>query len=566
MNSSAWLGAYRMGTAGEETLAGGYRGSVSLSKGRQELKFFRLSHVFSSFLSGEESQTTTPAAKTRANYCFPNCVMGYIAHLLLDFRKRTSVPFSGSFQSEDELAMMDEILGPGAQIPVRTSIPSCSNGPMAKTTTLGMSGKLGVRVRVLGAVPTDTDLLTSMMQKIVSLEQKVKSQASAIQQKEKTIKELEEQLHILQEGKEESSETSRAEELEVICLRLQRQIWEMERFLNDYGLIWVGEGTDSATELELLTEESSQPSSGVWKPGDSILPASSLNFDLIFENLKDLNVLAGEGMSQIEHIAGGARLKQLDSIPLTFYQNGIVMFNGPFRSYEEPSTQQCLRDIMDGYFPSELQRRYPEGIAFKVTDKRDVFFRERQLPQSFPGLGQVTGHSKPRGARETREIPGPKFTMEQFLNKLPKSLIRDGHVIDIRGEIREALQGSGQTQAHEVILVEPASQPAAEKRHETIKERQGEAPDRSRTTLRIRSENGEKTYVVRMPVTETIGALRQHLDRVRGEVQPYEIHGIFPHQVYENNSLTLEECGLVPNTYLLLQKKPRATKSQGVQL
>lgn len=52
----------------------------------------------------------------------------------------------------------------------------------------------------------------------------------------------------------------------------------------------------------------------------------------------------------------------------------------------------------------------------------------------------------------------------------------------------------------------------------------------------------------------------------RGEVAPYEILSVFPHQVYENNSLTLEECGLVPNMYLLLQKKPRLTKSQGVQL
>ncbi|XP_066494742.1 UBX domain-containing protein 11 isoform X2 [Tiliqua scincoides] len=444
---------------------------------------------------------------------------------------------------------MDDILGPGAQIPVRTSIPSCSNGPMAKTTTLG-------------AAPTDTDLLTSMMQKIVSLEQKVKSQAQAIQQKEKVIKELEEQLHILKEGKEESSGMTRAEELEVTCLRLQGQIWEMERFLNDYGLIWVGEGTDSMTDLELLKEERHKPSSNLWKPGNSIVSASSINFDLIFENLKDLNVLAGEGMSQIEHIAGGARLKQLDAIPLTFYQNGIVMFNGPFRSYEEPSTQQCLRDIMDGYFPSELQRRYPDGIPFQVTDKRDVFFQERQLPESFPGPGQVVGPFKPRGVKETNEIPGAKLTMEQFLNKLPKSLIRDGHVIEVQREIRDVLQGSGGTQTHEVILVEPPSPAAVEKR--TKKERQGSVPDQSKTTLRIRSENGEKTYVVRMPVTETIGTLRQNLDRVRGgELEPYEILSTFPHRVYDNNSLTLEECGLVPNTSLLLQRKPRLKKLQG---
>lgn len=77
--------------------------------------------------------------------------------------------------------------------------------------------------------------------------------------------------------------------------------------------------------------------------GNSVVSESSINFDTIFENLKDLNVLAGEGVSKIEHVAGGARLRQLDPVPLTFYQNGIVMFNGPFRSYEEPSTQVWIR-------------------------------------------------------------------------------------------------------------------------------------------------------------------------------------------------------------------------------
>lgn len=29
--------------------------------------------------------------------------------------------------------------------------------------------------------------------------------------------------------------------------------------------------------------------------------------------------------------------------------------------------QRCLRDILDGFFPSELQRLYPDGVPFQVT-------------------------------------------------------------------------------------------------------------------------------------------------------------------------------------------------------
>ncbi|CAF4836570.1 unnamed protein product, partial [Rotaria magnacalcarata] len=52
-------------------------------------------------------------------------------------------------------------------------------------------------------------------------------------------------------------------------------------------------------------------------------------------------------------------LKRIEPISLILYANGIFLFNGPFRSYTEPSTQQFIRDVQDGYFPSELQERFP---------------------------------------------------------------------------------------------------------------------------------------------------------------------------------------------------------------
>ncbi|NWW81151.1 UBX11 protein, partial [Climacteris rufus] len=87
-----------------------------------------------------------------------------------------------------------------------------------------------------------------------------------------------------------------------------------------------------------------------------------IDFDFLLENIKDLNVLAGEGSAQIEHTARGARLRQPQPLPLTLYRDGLVLGAGAFRPYQDPATQQCLQDIMDGFFPSELQRRYPEGI------------------------------------------------------------------------------------------------------------------------------------------------------------------------------------------------------------
>lgn len=59
---------------------------------------------------------------------------------------------------------------------------------------------------------------------------------------------------------------------------------------------------------------------------------------------------------------------------LTLYSNGIVMFSGPFRPFDDHMTQDLVKDILDGYFPSELQGRFPEGVPFKVTSNFDLLY------------------------------------------------------------------------------------------------------------------------------------------------------------------------------------------------
>ncbi|KFV58247.1 UBX domain-containing protein 11, partial [Gavia stellata] len=402
-----------------------------------------------------------------------------------------------------------------------------------------------------GTAHTDMELMSSMMQKITLLEQKIEKQVQEIQAKDRRIAELEEKMKTLEKG-EDAPDSSTAEELEIRCLQLQTQVWEMERFLNDYGLIWVGERHEQLEDLELLKNEEELPAKSLWKPGEAVVSKHQINFDLILENVKDLNVLAGEGISQIEHTPGGARLRQPEPLPLTLYQNGIVMFNGPFRPYEDPSAQQCLQDIMDGYFPSELQMRYPDGIPLQITDRRDAVFRERDLPGSFPGNGQVVGHSKSSEVQETTEIPGPKVSLEQCLNKLSKPL-KHGEVIGVRGSARAAQQGSGGVRSSKEILVETPRLSALE-RVKMAEEAGASAPDVC--TLRIKSESGEQMYIVKMLFTETIGDLRQHLTHARGgDSDSYEIISTFPQRVYTDNSRSLQECGLIPNASLLLRRR-----------
>ncbi|XP_030360711.1 UBX domain-containing protein 11 [Strigops habroptila] len=435
----------------------------------------------------------------------------------------------------------DASLSPRTENPEQGSLPSCS-----KETTLEKNTQ--------DTAHTDTELESSMMQKITLLEQKIAEQAEEIQLKDRRIAELEEKMKTLQK-EEDAPDSCTTEELEIRCLQLQLQVWEMERFLNDYGLIWVGERHEELEDVELLKDEEELPGRSFWKPGEAVVPQHHIDFDLILEKVKDLNLLAGEGISHIEHTPGGARLRQREPLPLTLYQNGIVMFNRAFRPYEDPSTQQCLQDIMDGYFPSELQMHYPDGIPLQVTDRRDVVFQERHLPGSFPGHGQVVGHSKSSEVQETTEIPGPKVSLEQLLNELSKPLKHGGEAIGAHNSARAAQQGSDRVRSSKEILVETPRLPALERYRVKVAE-EAEAPAPGVCALRIKSESGEQTYTVKMLFTETIGDLRQHLGRARGgDSNSYEIISTFPQRVYTDNSRSLQECGLTPNACLLLQRR-----------
>ena len=151
-------------------------------------------------------------------------------------------------------------------------------------------------------------------------------------------------------------------------------------------------------------------------------------------------------------------LQVLEPVPITLYNNGLSLFAGPFRPFSDPSTQQVIKDLTDGYFPSELQQRYPEGVPLEVNDQRDVLYNiKNQVSSEFPGSGHLLGGDKgpsrllpsgslraspqPRELRETSELLGQRqLSLDQFLNKLPQSVVRSGRVLNIRSDIRDTLQ------------------------------------------------------------------------------------------------------------------------------
>ncbi|XP_048769463.1 UBX domain-containing protein 11-like isoform X2 [Ostrea edulis] len=477
-----------------------------------------------------------------------------------------------------------------------TPVPRVNNAPLErmKSSSSFVDDPLPDNATFLTAPPSDQELMTSMMTRITILEQKVQSQTKELTEKDKKIKILEDKVKIMKKAQGDLSPRE-SRELEKKCLLLQQQVHEMEAFLADYGMVWVGEKSDTnSTYYNDKSSSDSESDEEMWRPNTSLnhnfTPATitstavkpetvqskfTVDYDRVIENIKDLNVLAGEGVSKIQHTTDGARLRLPDPVPLVLYANGIMLFGGPFRPFTDPLTQQCAQDIQDGYFPSELQTKFPDGVPFVVTDYRDTYFKDTRQ-EVFRGTGQVLGgETRPsRLVPESKtaeknhdavpmntpehtqfkvatERPGPKMSVGQFLQKLPKSVIKDGKVIDIRDAVGENFRDAKTSQS--VMVVETDTVKDMKKRLDGSESSRPITP-RNITTLRVKSDTGSQTYILKMKFQETIRDLRKYIDLHRpSNSQAYNIVSAYPSKTFDNEEITLLDAGLTPNAVLHLR-------------
>ncbi|KAM7100139.1 UBX domain-containing protein 11 isoform 5-T5 [Molossus nigricans] len=402
------------------------------------------------------------------------------------------------YGDEDEVDMLND--GHGSE--ERISVPSCYGG-------------IGAPVSRQGPVFHDSELMATMARKVQDLERQVKAQTDEMLSKDRKIRALEELVETLQEHKDVPAAAG-------------------------------GAGGDVHTAAAADQRDG----------GDSLVPPE-VDFDRLLASLKDLSELV-DSNTQVTPIPGRAKLHVLEPIPLKVYRNGIMMFDGPFRPFHDPSTQHCLRDIMDGFFPSELQRLYPDGVPFKgftflickvglqqatpwacswnlsnrggggaraeelvlplspfllcqVSDLRNQVYPESGL-DPFPGEGRVVGWQRIRKPSVTMEHPGSRMTPEKFLNRLPKFVIRQGEVIDIRGPIRNTLQNCcpWPVPIQEIVVETPALAAERERNQESP-----ESPAPPLSMLRIKSENGEQAFLLMMRPEDTVGDVRALLAQAR---------------------------------------------------
>ncbi|XP_077432070.1 UBX domain-containing protein 11 isoform X1 [Vanacampus margaritifer] len=434
-------------------------------------------------------------------------------------------------------------------LPTESQVLDDPSPPVTSPTRPSDANFIKLKASKKGVVPSDFELMSSMMQRLALLERKVTSQKEEMVRKDNVILILREKQKAQQES--ERGHVESCSHLERRCEQLQHQVDDMESFLNDYGLIWVGN--------RKLTNAAQQSNSSV--TGISVVQNFHMDFDLVIQTIKELNILAGEPF--IQSTPTGAQLARNDPVQLKLYSNGIVMFNGPFRSYQEKSTQQCMQDLMEGYFPSELQSRFPDGVPFEAHDRRHEEFVLREPCDKFPGKGHAVREKKEESpVRVGSQCPAKPLSTNQFLNRLPKAVVKAGRVMNIRDSVRTTLQGSSDTRNNcSAITVDTPALQAMKDSTPTITSDRPASP-RNIVTLKVKSEDGDRTYVLKMCLSETVGHLRQHLDTHRGhDLAGYDIISAYPQCHYHDDCQTLGSCGLTTNVTLLLRGRKNTNKT-----
>lgn len=362
---------------------------------------------------------------------------------------------------------------------------------------------------------------------------------------------------------------------------LRIQIEEMETFLADYGLAW--NGYDHRKHCE-----------GEWthvEPGSTskrALISPSKAFKKFAEKVEELNSMIRAEPTQIVTNGGRARFihaaENVDSIKVTYYRNGLMVKRGPFRYDGSDSYKSFVRDIMDGFFPSELQSDNPDGVIIDLKDKSHVDYIEGQ---------------------ENDE----KMTGFQLLKRLPKQIVKNGEIVEIADAIAEKL-GHGKSQGnslgvqHAKGFIEPieknanaeslsrskelvhlryeghtASKAKTPSKRETpsstlptslknsssplntslfgekdnTESRKTSTKDETSAVVQVKCGNGGPTFVLKMPESSLIFELREMIiDYFVKEsfdetmVPQVELRSAFPPRVL-TDELSMASAGLVPN-------------------
>jgi hypothetical protein len=324
------------------------------------------------------------------------------------------------FDDSKERAMYDEILGP------------MLGNRGGSSSRLNVGGVLPLSSKLNSAPPaTGTDFNSTILNRLKHVEVEAKESRKKIAELISENEALRQENSSLKDMVSGSADAvAQINDLKYNNAKLQLKLQEMEHFLGDYGLLWVGHNRD---DDDVASDNDDQGTDGDAAHGKQIGSSAPLQHIVSFSefnlHIGELNAVIYSEPAQV--ITEGsnqrkARLVQaselVEKVRIVYYQNGLMIKNGPFRACDSGNYKTFVKDIVDGYFPSEFQEEYPSGVVFDLKDQHWVPFVEGKT-DSF--------------------MQQNRMSKAQLLNRLPKTVIHNGEVVGIREDIGSRLIGGG---------------------------------------------------------------------------------------------------------------------------
>ncbi|CAM9742855.1 unnamed protein product [Chrysoparadoxa australica] len=314
---------------------------------------------------------------------------------------------------------------------------------------------------------------------------------------------------------------------------LRQQNQEMQSFLADYGLVWVG---------------------GEAKKKHRMIEGLQVSHRDLLQKLQQLNELVGSEQGQIVTSKDGrkAQLQQLDHVEVTVWLNGLVVDESSLRPFTDPAVKRFIQDVMDGYFPSEFMKRFPNGFLIRVHDKSTEPGPSARK-RSSEGAVTLQAAGSYASTQGMKEQPPSDVDKARFLSRLPASVICNGRVVEVRADVQRRLEGAAPAQEQRVVDTAPRQEGEM-----TANLQPTQSPLTRWLVPQVRVGDGKRKLLVMLPYRATVGELRASLaQELPHAAEGIKISSAFPARAHADDSRTLQQEELVPTAVL------HVTLSQG---
>jgi SEP domain len=419
-------------------------------------------------------------------------------------------------------------------------------------------------------VKTGTDFTSSLITRLADAEEETKSLRKQVLEKNARINTVERENAQLRAVADAPAHLiNEVERYKSTNYLLEKQISDMENFLHDYGLQWVGNKMSNAIEV------GEQPHLNGMDDDNS----RRIDYNSLVPKIEALNSLLCSEPSQVKSDSRRGKIvhagELFESIDVAIYSDGIMIKRGPFRDSDSDSCNSFIRDIMDGFFPSEFRTEYPDGVMFRLIDRHSIAYEG--------STDQTAG----------------KLTKEQLLRNVRKTVIKNGTLIPMGEDIAQLfekasctdsscegqvhVQGKGRARVGHIALHTDASATLRTDRDKNRdrdrgRDRGGDGDDalkavtgaedagredgRATASVQVRWLDGTMLLIV-LYESDCVGDIRKEIRKhtlcatatasacasARGCAQlevEYELRSTYPPRVLDD-IMTLKLAGLVPN-------------------